>query len=188
MNDPPPELIQLYTSQNRTGKLFRDNIRAYNTCFSFTSHGGKLEKLRTNGPYCYRMHGESYHLIGSMLPEPGGECNFAQVYFHDSDDTQLQQRIAFAIRGNLNIERNLLRSIQDVVLRDNPFSYQFRSIGRLGLGNQERLVIRERIQEDDQRRFNTPTAAEIALLMPGTATYSNSNTRSEYFEQRHNID
>ena len=171
VHDPPPELVLLYTSQTPTGKLFRDNIRAYNTCFSFTSHGGKLAAPPNTGPYCYRLHGESYHLIGSLLPPPSGEASFAQIYFHDSDDTQLQQRVAFAIRGSLNIERNLLRTIQDVILRENPYSYQFRSIGRLGLGNDERLVIRERIQTDDQRRFNLPTAAEIAVLMPGTRIY-----------------
>jgi hypothetical protein len=165
--DPPPELVQLFTIQNRTGKLFRDNIRAYNTCFSFTSHGGKVPTPPNHGPYSYRLHGESYHLIGSVLPPPDGEPSFAQIYFHDSDNIQLQKRVEFAIRGSLNIERNLLRNIQDVILRDNPFSYQFRSIGSLGLGNTERLVIRERVQEDDLRRFNAPTAAEIAVLLPG---------------------
>jgi hypothetical protein len=180
MQDSPPELVQLYTSQCRTGRLFRDNIRAYNTCFSFTSHGGKLAAPPSIGPYCYRLHGESYHLIGSLLPPPDGAAAFAQIYFHDSDDLQLQKRVEFAIRGSLNIERNLLRTLQDVILRDNPFSYQFRSIGRLGLGNTERLVIRERVQVDDQRRFNTPTAAEIAVLMPGIQdqflTYLDSET------------
>jgi hypothetical protein len=169
-SDPPPALVQLFTSQTSTGKLFRENIRAYNTTMSYTSHGENVLQPPNHGPYSYRLHGKSYHLIGSMLPQPPGSPAFAQIYFHDSADTQLQYRMDFARRGSLRVEENLLRILQDTVLQHNPFAKQFRQIANQGVHNIEGLVIKERVQ-DDRRRYNAPTAAEISVLIPGMLDY-----------------
>ncbi|GJY24200.1 hypothetical protein Tco_0397858 [Tanacetum coccineum] len=42
--DIPPELYNLFTSQCQLGKMFRKNIRAYKTNFSFASMGVTLDK------------------------------------------------------------------------------------------------------------------------------------------------
>jgi hypothetical protein len=158
------------TSRDASSRLFMDNIRSYNSTLAYTSHGAKVVRAPNNGPPCYRIHGGSYHLMGSMLPPPDGFPGFAQIYFHDSADAQLEFRVAFARRGNLNIERNLLRRLQDIMLECNPFAMEFRMIGNRGLDNITRLRIKDRIQ-DDGRRYNTPTAAEISVLLPGFFSY-----------------
>jgi hypothetical protein len=163
---PSAELLALYTGTNEESDLFRDNIRSYNTALSFTSFGGTVVQPPNHGPFSFRLHSESYHLMGSMLPDGNAIPQFAQTYFYDSGDAQLQHRVAFARRGRLGIQEALLAKVQAAILRDNPFALQFRQMGLLPNNNQ-RLIIRERIV-DDQRRYNAPTASEIAVLMPDT--------------------
>jgi len=35
------------------------------------------------GNYTYRLHGELYHGMGSLLPQPGEAPKFAQLYISD---------------------------------------------------------------------------------------------------------
>ncbi|KAL4573550.1 hypothetical protein LXL04_020360 [Taraxacum kok-saghyz] len=70
----PPELYHLFTSQDEIGHMFRDNIRAYNTNFSFTSMGVTLDNDLTNmqsGVYTFRAHGGIYHRIDQLVPRDG---------------------------------------------------------------------------------------------------------------------
>ncbi|GJS98388.1 hypothetical protein Tco_0819558, partial [Tanacetum coccineum] len=58
--DIPPKLYNLFTSQCQLGKMFRKNIRAYNTNFSFASMGVNLDKrysARGSGVYTFRVQG-----------------------------------------------------------------------------------------------------------------------------------
>ena len=50
---------------------FKENIRAYNSMFSFTSIGGKVHSLINDGagPLQFILSGQNYHRIGSLLPE-----------------------------------------------------------------------------------------------------------------------
>lgn len=51
-------------------KMFRDNIRTYNSMFSFTSMGGKVDDSinKKRGPKTFKLSGQKYHQIGSLLP------------------------------------------------------------------------------------------------------------------------
>ncbi|KAK1432060.1 hypothetical protein QVD17_08949 [Tagetes erecta] len=62
----PEVLYSLFTSQDETGKLFRNNIRAYNTKFSMASVGVTLDGTMNNmreGVYTFRAHKGIYHRI-----------------------------------------------------------------------------------------------------------------------------
>ena len=51
--------------------------------FAFTSMGGRVDTSSINqsaGPYIFRMSGQNYHHIGSLLPEVGKKPQFAQLY------------------------------------------------------------------------------------------------------------
>jgi hypothetical protein len=80
---PPEPLLSLLTghddhcmSQSFHAKLlnsqpFLENIRSYNNTFSFTSLGVQLDRS-VMGPmsvYTFQIHGELFHLMGSLLPE-----------------------------------------------------------------------------------------------------------------------
>nr|GEW56621.1 ATP-dependent DNA helicase PIF1-like [Tanacetum cinerariifolium] len=72
--DIPPKLYNLFTSQCQLGKMFRKNIRAYNTNFSFASMGVTLDKRyssKGSGVYTFRVQGGIYHRIDQLVPRDG---------------------------------------------------------------------------------------------------------------------
>jgi hypothetical protein len=50
--------------------------------------GGKIDNNMNNGkaPPIFVMNGENYHQIGSLLPEPGKDPKFSQLYIYDTDN------------------------------------------------------------------------------------------------------
>ena len=57
--------------------------------FSFTSMGGKVDdsiNRKGRGPYVFRLHGQTYHSIGSLLPEEGVPLKFCQLYIYDTQN------------------------------------------------------------------------------------------------------
>ncbi|KAL4554351.1 hypothetical protein LXL04_039572 [Taraxacum kok-saghyz] len=101
----PPELFHLFTSQDEIGHMFRDNIRAYNTNFSFTSMGVTLDNDLSNkksGVYTFRAHGGIYHRIDQLVPRDG-KPRYLQLYFYDSE-TEFTHRLKWA-----NLDKTIIR-------------------------------------------------------------------------------
>src|SRR4051812_3181887 len=72
----------------KDAKNFQNNIRTYNTMFSFTSPGVKFDSLteRGGGPPTLRLHGQTCHRIIILLPEKGQPPKYAQLYIFDIDN------------------------------------------------------------------------------------------------------
>ena len=91
---PPPAIYKLLTKKDPISKIpFVNKIKAYNQLFAFTSIGTKLDTDFANekkGAYSYRIQGDHYHEISSLLPKPGEIPKFSQKYYHDSTDFNLQ--------------------------------------------------------------------------------------------------
>ena len=62
--------------------------------FAFTSMGGKVDHTANNGraPYCFRIQGQKYHLIGDLLPKVGDTPMFSQLYIYDPQN-EIDNRI-----------------------------------------------------------------------------------------------
>ena len=58
-----------------------------------TSMGGKIDYglMNRTGPYSFRISGENYHRIGSLLPSLRGKEKYIQLYIHDTEH-ELQNR------------------------------------------------------------------------------------------------
>jgi len=84
----PPALHNLYHRKDRLGKFFLENIRSFNNMFAFTSMGGRVDNEMNHGraPPMFIMNGENCHRIGSLLPMPGDQPKFAQLYIYDTDN------------------------------------------------------------------------------------------------------
>ena len=91
---PPKLLMDLINGQHPKSAMFVDNIRRYNSMFAFTSIGAKQDMSVTDGrgPYCYRIQGQNYHRMGTLLPERGKAPKFAQQYIYDKEN-EIQHRI-----------------------------------------------------------------------------------------------
>ena len=153
--DIPEELFNLFTSQCELGKVFRHNIRAYNTNFSFTSMGVKLDSSMTNmtsGVYTFRAHGGIYHRIDQLVPRDG-QPRYLQLYFYDPE-TELSHRLVWP-----NLDRQIVE-ILTRVLATNPYVATFRSLADLGPLDDYRVTLNASV-ELDQRNYNLPTTSEV---------------------------
>uniref|UniRef100_A0A803PIA8 ATP-dependent DNA helicase n=1 Tax=Cannabis sativa TaxID=3483 RepID=A0A803PIA8_CANSA len=103
LKEAPPFLKYLLQDDSgQKGVKFRKNIRTYNSMFAFTSMGGRIDRSinQSKGPYVFRINGQNYHHIGSLLPEDGRRPQFAQLYIYDTDN-----EIGNRINTMLNHER-----------------------------------------------------------------------------------
>jgi len=87
------ELIRLWSSVDADTKHFRNNIRFFNSHFSFTSLYFRLDRattsMRNSGIYTFRAHGQIYHNVFGR--EDGKEPRYLELYFYD-DDPSLDHR------------------------------------------------------------------------------------------------
>ncbi|KAL4315249.1 hypothetical protein AHAS_Ahas15G0166200 [Arachis hypogaea] len=75
----PDELIQLHTGEDQRSIHFLKNIRTFNSMFCFTSMAGKIDRGVNNGtaPPIFKLGGQNYHSIGSLLPPDSLRPTFA---------------------------------------------------------------------------------------------------------------
>ncbi|GJW18898.1 ATP-dependent DNA helicase PIF1-like protein [Tanacetum coccineum] len=154
--DIPPELYNLFTSQCQLGKMFRKNIRAYNTNFSFASMGVNLDKrynAKGSGVYTFRVQGGIYHKIDQLVPRDG-QPRYLQLYFYDAE-SEFEHRLKWP-----NLDREIV-TILSRVLAPNLYVQTFRSVGNLGPLDKYRVELTASTKED-QRLYNHPTTSEVA--------------------------
>ncbi|XP_044945780.1 uncharacterized protein LOC123394940 isoform X2 [Hordeum vulgare subsp. vulgare] len=184
--DPIPELMRLWSSMDADSRHFRENIRFFNGHFAFTTLGVNLDENYTNmkfGVYTFRAHGTIYHNVHSFGPSSRPE--HLQLYFYD-DDPNLTHRKA----ATKQLDQNVVKVLVDI-LRANPYSQQFRSLGahkdhlddyRIDLNTDQRL---------DQRRYNRPVSSEVAAIWVEGADLAKRFDRSITLfgndNQRHSI-
>jgi hypothetical protein len=170
LKNPPRDLLELYNGTNPHSKHFLTHITSYNNAFAMVSLSHNAVRL-PGGPQSFIITGELKHMSGSLLPEPGKTPVYAQVYFQ-SDEQALDLRIQRAnqISDGNGAKRAVMQIIQDVLHRYNQYIALYKTA-------------RERIDEagdipdvhvrlhfaagSDQRRYNLPTAEEVAIILPG---------------------
>ena len=84
----------MFDDNTNDSKNYQHNLRVYNMMFAFTSARIKLDKTINNsrGPLAIRIQGQPCHRIGSLLPMPGKNPKFAQLYIFDTEN-EVQNRI-----------------------------------------------------------------------------------------------
>jgi hypothetical protein len=122
------DLYNLFMAQDKFGKYFRHEIRAYNIEYSFASMGVKVDETMNNmrgGAYTFRVHGGVYHKIDQLVPRDGTPRHL-QLYFYYA-----QAELASRLNNKSNLDRNTTQIIRRV-LTNNPYVYTFRKLGELG--------------------------------------------------------
>nr|KAJ0186702.1 hypothetical protein LSAT_V11C900477310 [Lactuca sativa] len=177
LKEAPSSYQNLYRSVDSKSKHFMKNIRRYNSMFSFTSMGGKVDSSinRGNAPYIFKLSGQDYHSIGSLLPTPGSRPKFCQLYIYDTENeisnrsttfggptsdstltsTSYDLQIIEFLKVMLDSNNALVKSYRMVrdTLHENPCAnLKLRLIGK---------------REQDGRTYNLPTSSEVAALVVG---------------------
>ncbi|KAH9668826.1 ATP-dependent DNA helicase [Citrus sinensis] len=179
MKETPPLLKYLLGADSgQKGSKFRKNIRAYNSMFAFTSMGGRVDASinRSKGPYVFRMSGQNYHHIGSLLPEVGKKPQFAQLYIYDTEN-EIDNRINTLLKHGMKteIDHEILHELSKMLDQHNNLVKSFR-MARDRYKTQPESTFRLRLLSSrtrDGRRYNIPIVSEVAGLIVGDFSEAN---------------
>lgn len=167
----PQPLQSLLTSDTRTARLFRKNIRKYNNMLAFSSVGLQTDRAvsnERNGAYCLRVMGRVHHRIGPLLPNANQQAPvFSQIWIYDPEE-QLQHRTRQFQEDT--IDPITVQTLQDMLQRVNPFAAQLQTAAeRMRISPDDDLAIRISGAASAQqgRQFDAPTCAEVAVILPG---------------------
>ncbi|KAM2230703.1 hypothetical protein ACFX1S_015083 [Malus domestica] len=157
------EMIELFCNQSAQGRHFRQNIRAYNHIFAFTSMGVHVdENLVTGrrGIYTFRAQGSIYHKIGSLLPIGDSRPRFLQMYIYDT-----AHEIDNRMRESEALNRDVVEKIQQILNQYNPFVQTIHHLAQHQDLQSCRLIIKE--QPANQRQYCLPYASQVAAIIVG---------------------
>ncbi|XP_025662239.1 uncharacterized protein [Arachis hypogaea] len=169
---PPDELIQLHTGGDQRSIHFLKNIRTFNSMFCFTSMAGKIDRGVNNGtaPPIFKLGGQNYHSIGSLLPPDSLRPTFAQLYIYDTEN-EIDNRIG-TLRSNEAInerDREIVAILRNMLDRYNSLAKSFRyardRYQQENCTNIKLKLISKRTT--DGRTYNLPSASEVAALIVG---------------------
>ncbi|XP_058783937.1 uncharacterized protein LOC131658686 [Vicia villosa] len=167
----PPLLLEklLHHKTDPESKNFLANIRTYNAMFSFTSPGMKFDTKipKGGGPPTMRLHGQTCHRIGSLIPPQGQLPQYAQLYIYDTDHEIANRMRCF--KDNTSIETSIVAKLKSMLDEVNVLAKAFRMARDMFKANpyvELRLkLISDR--HDDGRVYNMLTVAEVATLIVG---------------------
>ena len=153
-------LVEIYRKKN-----FCDSSRQYNSPFAFTSIGGDEVRFQQGGPPIYKIQGQMYHRLGSLLPNDDVNHTFAQVYLMECAD-QLQRRYDMNMVGGSSHDIQVIAKIQDIMFRQNYYAKHFYYFKENILGHpQEAFISIEARPGPDSRTYNAPKVAEVSVAM-----------------------
>ncbi|GJS02537.1 helicase [Tanacetum coccineum] len=168
--DTPSPLAQLLDYTAPGTSKFREQIRVYNGMFCFTSFGARIDhSINTGrGVYTFRINGQNYHRIGSLLPAPGFQPRYAQLYFFDTHNEVKNRMTAFL--GNetgegvdATIVTGLIAMLDETSAMAKAFRMARNWCHAHNSVNFELHLLSER--KTSARKYNTPTVSEVAALI-----------------------
>lgn len=165
----PPLLKELLSGEGPLSKHFLDNIRTYNGSFAMTSFGHKEAEVQGWNP-SFRIQGQVFHRIGSLLPPEEGQPKFLQVYFLDSHAKEL------AARNHSGLKPHILEMLTKWFHENNHLVRELKTardvLAEGGNSEERQIIIREnkRPQGEHTRRYNAQSAPEVAILMDNEPT------------------
>ena len=117
------ELIGSIQGTDLESRNFRENMRSYNSALAFASMGAQIDLPPGFGPYCFRIHGQIYHRIGPLHPDPGQRAQFGQLYILDSS-LALKERMGNAANEKCN--EATMSKLGDIIKSISPFAAAFK--------------------------------------------------------------
>lgn len=161
----PEPLHSLIHNSHPKSTHFLNNIRKYNTAFQMTSLGCNRIMIGNFNP-TFKIQGQVYHLIGSLLPHTNQEPKFLQIYFLGSDEMDIRSKL------NPGLDMNLLKSLQDMLHKYNNYINSFKTIlddpNNQAIENFNVVIHADKKPLGGHRgQFNAPTVDEVAILITG---------------------
>ncbi|XP_019157984.1 PREDICTED: uncharacterized protein LOC109154705 [Ipomoea nil] len=134
--------------------------------------GGKIDRTINNGtsPPIFRINGQNFHRIGSLLPALGTQPKFAQLYIHDTENEIQNRSNSFRTESNGSaVHLDVVHDIKQELDDHNVLVKSFRMTKSFMQSNPT-SEIRMRLigkRSKDARTYALPTASEVAALIVG---------------------
>lgn len=160
---PPPELLAYMTRDSPDSNHFLQNIRRYNCCFQMTSFGASLICQEENFSPVFKVQGQIYHRIGSLLPMSDEPPKFLQVYFIGNDELETNQRCSH-FQG---LQRDIIQKLQCLLHNHNQLIKVFKtSLDQMAADNYKIVIRADKTPAGQhERRFNAPQTNEVAVVV-----------------------
>jgi hypothetical protein len=114
------------------------------------------------------IKGVVHHLLGPLQPTEHDVPQFAQLYIIDSMDAQVTTRLAALGTTGAALHQPTLMGLQQMLHDHNTFVQRFKQVMDMPAQDLPQWEVVIRVDDNiDKRRYNAPTALEVAGLLPG---------------------
>ncbi|XP_055307176.1 uncharacterized protein LOC129571398, partial [Sitodiplosis mosellana] len=114
----------------------------------------------------FKVHGQVYHLLGSLLPVPDEDSKFLQIYFIGDNEKEINQRCTF----HQAIERAIISDLQELLHQHNRLIKIFKyALHKMPSKDYQVVIHADKTPAGEhERRFNAPIAEEVAIVIVGS--------------------
>lgn len=134
-----------------------------------------MQNVPGRGPHVFKIHGQICYKTGSALPNESTTPSYGQLFFID-ETAAADHRIAH--HANSNCDPDLMRFLSRLLRENHEYANSFKFLReayedeemvarRQGRAMNEVRLIFQSENTPDQRRYNTPRLAEVALIYVG---------------------
>ena len=171
LNSPPEPLKTLLAGATTQSKLFLSKIRKFNSCFQMTSFGATKIVQNENGrnfESTFKIQGQVYHQIGSLISMPDADSKFLQIYFMGDEEKQINTRCQYNYIEQME-EREIVATLEPFLRNHNQLVQLFNTVSsRLQNDNYMIVIKADKVPFGEHAgRYNTPTINEVAVVMVG---------------------
>ncbi|OWZ06956.1 Helitron helicase [Phytophthora megakarya] len=124
---------------------------------------GRLSDQPRGAPYTFRINGSMHHRIAHLLPADGSTPAFAQIYM--SDGSFEEEVVLRGMSMSSGLDLTTLGELQTIIHEINPLALVYRSARAYGNSSQEMCLVLLDKPRVGPRRYNQPTANEVAAIM-----------------------
>ncbi|KAK4326712.1 hypothetical protein Pmani_002731 [Petrolisthes manimaculis] len=131
-----------------------------------TSFGVDKEVVEVCFMPIFKVQGQVYHLIDSLLPQTGEELKFLQIYIMGDKERECDKRC----ENFQDLDKTIVLSLQEILHTNNHLVQSFNTAVEQEPPTRDyRVVIRtdHRPAGEHAKRFNEPKVNEVATFLVG---------------------
>ncbi|XP_054734508.1 uncharacterized protein LOC129241988 [Anastrepha obliqua] len=161
---PPEPLRSFVSGTTPLSRHFLDKIQTYNSCFQMTSFGAS-KIITDNFMPTFKIQGQIYHQVGSLLPFADANYEFLQIYFIGNTEDEIDRRCTIAT----NARRAIVGELTEFFHAHNLLVRLFKTaMDRMPSDNHKIVIRPDKVPVGEHsRRFNAPTIDDVAIVIVG---------------------
>ncbi|GBN12749.1 hypothetical protein AVEN_246718-1 [Araneus ventricosus] len=101
LTEAPDLFKELLCSNSQEAKNYRQHIREYNALLAFASMGAEIKAPPGTGPYCFRIHGQIYHMVSLLYSNERNKPGYGQLYIFDSSEASNRRILPSLCNGEV---------------------------------------------------------------------------------------